>query len=54
MELLIGLLVFILVLGLVYWVAAQVLPPPFPAVVLIIGVIVLLLWLVGGVDLNHR
>ena len=50
MELLVFLLVFILILGLVYWVAAQVLPPPFPAVILIIGVIVLLLWLVGSAD----
>lgn len=55
MELLVFLLVFILILGLVYWVAAQVLPPPFPVVILGVGLIILVLYLAGGAaDFNHR
>lgn len=57
MELLVFLLVFILILGVVYWVAAQLLPHPFPVIVLIVGVIVLLLMLVGessSLNLDHR
>ena len=49
MDLLIFLLVFILVLGLIYWLATLVLPDPFPVVVLVIGVIILLFWLLGNV-----
>jgi hypothetical protein len=49
-ELLLSLLVFILVFGLIYWLATQFLPHPIPLVILVIGVIVLLFWLVGAVD----
>jgi hypothetical protein len=55
MELLLSLLIFIVVIGIVYWVAAQFLPHPFPTLVLVVGVIVLLFWLLGnadGVDLD--
>lgn len=46
MEILISLLVLLLVIGVVYWVAAQLLPHPFPVIVLVVGAIALLLWLV--------
>ena len=54
MELLVSLLILLLVIGVVYWVAAALLPHPIPLIVLVVGVIVLLLWLVGHVDtLGH-
>jgi hypothetical protein len=49
-DLLISLLLLIVIIGVVYWVAAQFLPHPIPTIVLVVGVIVLLFWLVGAVD----
>ncbi len=54
MELLVSLLVLLLVIGVVYWIATLLLPHPFPTVVLMIGVVVLLLWLLGAADLSSR
>jgi DMSO reductase anchor subunit len=55
MELLVSLLILLLVIGVVYWIAAALLPHPIPLIVLVVGVIVLLLWLVGNVDtVGHR
>lgn len=51
MEILVSLLVLLLVIGVVYWIAAALLPHPIPLVVLVVGVIVLLFWLLGNV--NH-
>lgn len=50
MELLVTLLVFLLILGVVYWVAQALLPHPVPLIVLVVGIIVLLLLLVGSAD----
>jgi DMSO reductase anchor subunit len=56
LELLVSLLILLLVIGVVYWIAAALLPHPIPLIVLVVGVIVLLFWLLGAVDnvnLNH-
>ncbi len=53
MELLLSLLILIVVIGVVYWVAAQLLPHPIPTIVLVVGVIVLLFWLLGNADSVH-
>jgi hypothetical protein len=47
--LLVDLLVLILVIGLIYWIATLLLPHPFPMVILVVGVVVLLIWLLQGV-----
>lgn len=46
---LVSLLVLILVIGLIWWLAAQFLPSPFPQVILVVGVVILLIWLLEGV-----
>lgn len=52
-SLLIGLLVFLLIAGLCYWVASLLLPHPFPVVVLVVIVIIALIWLVGNAPHVH-
>lgn len=49
MELLLTAVVFLLVLGVLYWLASQFLPHPVPLIVLAVGVIIMLFWLVGNV-----
>jgi hypothetical protein len=50
---LVDLLVLILVIGLIYWIATLLLPHPFPVVILVVGVIVVLIWLVDAVPGAH-
>lgn len=48
LGLLVWLLVGILVIGIVYLIAAQFLPPPIPLVLALVLVLILLIWLLGG------
>lgn len=43
----IDLLILVLIVGLIYWVAAQFLPPPFPTIVLVVGLVILLIALIN-------
>jgi hypothetical protein len=47
-ELLLFLLIGLLVVGIVYWIAALVLPHPIPLIVAAVGLLIVLLWLIGA------
>lgn len=48
LGLLLYVLVFILILGLVWWVASLLLPAPIPTVLLVVVLIIGLIWLIGN------
>lgn len=52
LELLLLVLIGLLFIGLVYWIATLILPPPIPAIVAAVLTLIVLIWLIGGVDLD--
>lgn len=52
LELLLLVVIGLLFIGLVYWIASLILPPPIPAIVAAVLALILLIWIIGGVDLN--
>jgi len=54
LSLLLYVLVFILILGLVWWVASLLLPAPIPTVLLVVVLIIGLIWLLGSGGVNLR
>lgn len=50
LYLLVVALIALLFIGLIYWVVSQIFPPPIPAIVAGILVLILLLWIVSGID----
>jgi hypothetical protein len=54
LELFLVLIIGLLLVGIVYWVAAMLLPHPIPQIVAVLCLVILLLWLVGSVDTSHH
>jgi hypothetical protein len=51
---LVALLIFVLVLGLVYWIITLIpLPAPFRTIALVVLGIIAILWLLGGITGYH-
>ena len=58
---LIGLLVFLIIVGLIYWLITMIpLPPPFPMIIRIVMILIAIIWLAsqlgafGSTGMNSR
>ena len=48
LEFLLAVIIGLVLIGIVYWIASLILPPPIPVVIALVLVLIFLIWLVGG------